>query len=439
MSDAQIFDPENYLLQAHQSPGLEPVKPSLEVVETPPPIATEDSSAELSEDEEDEGSNGNERSREQQPPQVDHVLGSVSRAPVSSLAPTKRTLDLMPPSIQTKPLPEEDSISQSPTLARFTIGRADGDPSNILPAMLMSPPRSSSRGSPEINQTLPSLTAALSDAGAPLSAHSPNLTHALPGQMYGRSPYSAKSPPSLPSHPSFWRIPTASDYAVGSTSESVLTPASSIVNQSSAASHPTPTTTSLEARLDGSPEQVLSPESDGQETNGNDSLFSSNSYKCTIPGCTTAPFKTQYLLNSHMNVHLDTRLYFCPVEGCTRGPSGQGFKRKNEMKRWDILHTHLSLTILTATDMDLCTPHRAICALSARSNSANILDQITSSVMSEYIISTKTETIPRYEKSLLNDLTVVAENGGGGQAPDGIYCRVRFSIDQHPIARYEVE
>jgi hypothetical protein len=64
--------------------------------------------------------------------------------------------------------------------------------------------------------------------------------------------------------------------------------------------------------------------------------------------------------------------------------------------------------------MALCTPHQATCALSAQTNSTNILDQITSSVMSETIMSTKTETIPRYEKSLLNYLKVAAEDGGGG-------------------------
>jgi hypothetical protein len=72
------------------------------------------------------------------------------------------------------------------------------------------------------------------------------------------------------------------------------------------------------------------------------------------------------------------------------------------------------LAILTATDMALCTPHQATCALSAQINSTNILDQITFSVTSEYIMSTKTETIPCYEKSLLNDLKVVAEGGGEG-------------------------
>jgi hypothetical protein len=56
-------------------------------------------------------------------------------------------------------------------------------------------------------------------------------------------------------------------------------------------------------------------------------------YPCTHEGCTAIPFQTQYLLNSHMNVHSDTRTHFCPVEECPRGPRGLGFKRKNEMIR----------------------------------------------------------------------------------------------------------
>ncbi|KIW93110.1 uncharacterized protein Z519_05715 [Cladophialophora bantiana CBS 173.52] len=61
--------------------------------------------------------------------------------------------------------------------------------------------------------------------------------------------------------------------------------------------------------------------------------FSLGPYKCTFEGCTAAPFHTQYLLNSHMNVHSNTRTHFCPIKDCPRGPGGLGFKRKNEMIR----------------------------------------------------------------------------------------------------------
>ena len=433
MSDAQLYDPDNYLIQEHRSPGLEALKPSFDVVETPPPIATRDSSLEPSEDEEGEGGGAHKESSDEKH-QGDYVLlrqwapnhpaiantalkryigpssrvqeevfmtviddnqhgadatatqveeddatgwdlidtpeametetpvehpkvnGFHSPPPTSdpkelARAPslTKRLNlkpPLRPPPINTSST-EEDSIAKSPALARFTINAADGDPLNTLPAMQMSPPRSSVTGSPEPRQNLPSLTslttALSSDSGTPFSASSPPLSRTSPGQLsqYGPSPHSGMSPPSLPSHPSFWRTSTRegststpSDYAIVSASGSVSTPASSIIHQSPILSHPNPITHSPDhSRLDGSTEQIVSPDSDEADANGTDQ-FGCSSYKCTISGCTAVPFQTQYLLNSHMNVHSDTRPHFCPVKGCNRGPGGQGFKRKNEMIRY---------------------------------------------------------------------------------------------------------
>lgn len=62
-------------------------------------------------------------------------------------------------------------------------------------------------------------------------------------------------------------------------------------------------------------------------------------YKCDHPGCKAAPFQTQYLLNSHANVHSSSRPHYCPVPGCARGESGKGFKRKNEMIRHGLVHS----------------------------------------------------------------------------------------------------
>ncbi|KAB8070281.1 hypothetical protein BDV29DRAFT_36920 [Aspergillus leporis] len=62
------------------------------------------------------------------------------------------------------------------------------------------------------------------------------------------------------------------------------------------------------------------------------------SYKCRHQGCTAPPFQTQYLLNSHANVHSQDRPHFCPIEGCPRGLGGKGFKRKNEMIRHGLVH-----------------------------------------------------------------------------------------------------
>ncbi|KIW21702.1 uncharacterized protein PV07_12865 [Cladophialophora immunda] len=62
-------------------------------------------------------------------------------------------------------------------------------------------------------------------------------------------------------------------------------------------------------------------------------------FKCTHDGCNVAPFQTQYLLNSHVNVHSNERTHFCAVQGCPRGYGGLGFKRKNEMIRHGLVHT----------------------------------------------------------------------------------------------------
>ena len=61
-------------------------------------------------------------------------------------------------------------------------------------------------------------------------------------------------------------------------------------------------------------------------------------FQCNYPGCSAQPFQTQYLLNSHANVHSSNRPHYCPVKGCPRGEGGKGFKRKNEMIRHGLVH-----------------------------------------------------------------------------------------------------
>jgi hypothetical protein len=61
-------------------------------------------------------------------------------------------------------------------------------------------------------------------------------------------------------------------------------------------------------------------------------------FQCTYPGCSAQPFQTQYLLNSHANVHSSNRPHYCPVKDCPRGEGGKGFKRKNEMIRHGLVH-----------------------------------------------------------------------------------------------------
>jgi hypothetical protein len=61
-------------------------------------------------------------------------------------------------------------------------------------------------------------------------------------------------------------------------------------------------------------------------------------YICSFAGCNAPPFQTQYLLNSHANVHSSARPHYCPVKGCPRSEGGKGFKRKNEMIRHGLVH-----------------------------------------------------------------------------------------------------
>ncbi|KAI1106860.1 hypothetical protein F4804DRAFT_270620 [Jackrogersella minutella] len=61
-------------------------------------------------------------------------------------------------------------------------------------------------------------------------------------------------------------------------------------------------------------------------------------FVCTVPNCNAPPFQTQYLLNSHANVHSSARPHYCSVKGCPRSEGGKGFKRKNEMIRHGLVH-----------------------------------------------------------------------------------------------------
>ncbi|TPX12123.1 uncharacterized protein E0L32_007238 [Thyridium curvatum] len=69
-----------------------------------------------------------------------------------------------------------------------------------------------------------------------------------------------------------------------------------------------------------------------------DSLSNQGTYVCKVPGCSAPAFQTQYLLNSHANVHSQERPHYCPVKGCPRSEGGKGFKRKNEMIRHGLVH-----------------------------------------------------------------------------------------------------
>ncbi|KAK0750177.1 hypothetical protein B0T18DRAFT_321540, partial [Schizothecium vesticola] len=106
--------------------------------------------------------------------------------------------------------------------------------------------------------------------------------------------------------------------------QTTQTHASSAIYQLSAPSSATPSCSTTGAAIGG------------YSTGGGDAR--DHQYRCTFPGCNSAPFQTQYLLNFHANVHTTARPHYCPVANCPRGEGGKGFKRKNEMIRHGLIH-----------------------------------------------------------------------------------------------------
>ncbi|KIV83090.1 hypothetical protein, variant 3 [Exophiala sideris] len=271
----------------------------------------------------------------------------------------------------------DDSLLTSPTLGKYTITPYDPDPDVVLPAMQLSPSPSSPASSPQQKQTLPSLRTTLggyhsSSTGFPGLSRVPTHHSPRPVDQFGPTlsfpppTHTGMSPPSH--HPrNIYRtatvdssISTSSEYTPAS-SAAASTPASSIFTPSPAASSNLyPLTTLPEEETSALHLQEMhqeirqlskgpttfseqSPESDhdplGKEASNSIRSLADGLYRCTYDGCNAAPFQTQYLLNSHMNVHSEMRTHFCPVAGCPRGPGGQGFKRKNEMIRHGLVHT----------------------------------------------------------------------------------------------------
>ncbi|PUU74875.1 hypothetical protein B9Z19DRAFT_392897 [Tuber borchii] len=88
----------------------------------------------------------------------------------------------------------------------------------------------------------------------------------------------------------------------------------------------------------GTEDTITSPRSRSTVAPGAQGPLASGGFKCEFTGCKAPPFQTQYLLNSHANVHSSARPHYCPVKGCSRGEGGKGFKRKNEMIRHGLVH-----------------------------------------------------------------------------------------------------
>ncbi|MCJ1409610.1 hypothetical protein MMC19_003691 [Ptychographa xylographoides] len=277
---------------------------------------------------------------------------------------------------------DTDSLATSPALSKFTIPVSQGSPGDTLPSLQNSPPQSA--GSPNENLCLPSIHAqlgALADGSLPiesgvrpsslnLKSHS-SLFSSVNGSV--GSPPKEFAPPRIPQYPSIHTrsngsflpgYPTNEPSPASTTSDTSpresyrrgheptsmsppgkyarhyssngMTPQSEVQTPLSAESHTTTSSYSTETSPNGDrmsidkDRPILPPlTADGPISGG---------FKCDHEKCTAGPFQTQYLLNSHVNVHSQNRPHYCPVTACSRSEGGRGFKRKNEMIRHGLVH-----------------------------------------------------------------------------------------------------
>lgn len=303
---------------------------------------------------------------------------SVSRLKIQS-SPIEQVFESTPPFRPTlpslyisnsplnRPHRRQDSISDSPALADSMITPHTADPSQTLPRLqnLLSSVHPSPQY--ELKQSLPSLETALRELkhanegrGIEASTLPPRLSPVQQSQhnsvlgSQGRRPSASLSPPRFSSNPAAWRTlsqnssnSNSSDPASGHSSHSASTPAA---RQSPPHSTATPQSQYQISEHDSNPDtDFMSSNEGGVQFDPNTQVMpGQQGYVCTFPNCSAAPFQTQYLLNSHQNVHSNQRPHFCPVEGCPRGPGGQGFKRKNEMIRYVLLQD-LTSSLITNT------------------------------------------------------------------------------------------
>ncbi|KAI9876897.1 MAG: hypothetical protein M1830_005378 [Pleopsidium flavum] len=173
---------------------------------------------------------------------------------------------------------------------------------------------------------------------SPASAYS----ETSPRETYrqGQDP-AGMSPPGKPGYHPYYPNRRASQndehgppYGPPATGEVQYTPTSADGNPSSESYTPSTDANLNEHRMsiDGG-----GPPSDLPASQQNGPLMSGG-FKCDYSGCPAPPFQTQYLLNSHANVHSQNRPHYCPMKGCPRGEGGKGFKRKNEMIRHGLVH-----------------------------------------------------------------------------------------------------
>ncbi|KAL4866840.1 hypothetical protein BDV12DRAFT_130009 [Aspergillus spectabilis] len=270
----------------------------------------------------------------------DHIEPKESR-----LSPNSHPgLDREPSSSLSKFFDDPENRNSLPALRDPSIARSPDDSGTRLPPIhtqlgqlgpVLPPPT----GPP------PARVGSISSVSLPhVTAVSPPLPRVdpIPREPYRLAPL---VPPKIPPSP-YSHLSPASSQAISAVSSPVAQPTywrnaskqaapyppyepPSAASRSPASSYPTPIDHASTGTCDSS---AFTPSSQGNVPPA------TGTFKCSHPGCNAAPFQTQYLLNSHANVHSQDRPHFCPVENCSRGYGGKGFKRKNEMIRHGLVH-----------------------------------------------------------------------------------------------------
>ncbi|KAK8076571.1 hypothetical protein PG994_003843 [Apiospora phragmitis] len=281
--------------------------------------------------------------QQQQPPQpLPLRRETISQTPKSVLAPPMSPYTSQPAPDLYSPQQPSSQVLRHPSDAKSPITQ--------LPTPGMHgdlPPIGSPQSEINGHASLPPIRSQL---GEQLSDH-PSMTgkeHAMrhnppPTPSFLNSPpATSRMPPMGNSHAS---PPVSPNYAY---SHSMPSPAHSLPMLSPYAFSP-PSTGRLRSgsefssnngdRPNLSDQQIPTPASSITDRMSIDNMTNpTGSFVCKFAGCNAAPFQTQYLLNSHANVHSSARPHYCAVKGCPRSEGGKGFKRKNEMIRHGLVH-----------------------------------------------------------------------------------------------------
>ncbi|KAJ2993055.1 hypothetical protein NUW58_g1963 [Xylaria curta] len=234
--------------------------------------------------------------------------------------------------------PRQHTSSQvlmHPNNVRSPTSLSHGTHGDLAPLQMASPRSDSSN-----HETLPSFRSQFAEISSPkdlVVRPSPHFPHSPPtGSHLGAIPGSHTSPPISPNEPYRNSIPSPANTLPA------LSPYTYTTTSNNHQSLPGPDYNGNVAKLERSSiSQILTPPNDRiTDRMSIDSMTNPQvgQFICNFQGCNAQPFQTQYLLNSHANVHSSARPHYCSVKGCSRSEGGKGFKRKNEMIRHGLVH-----------------------------------------------------------------------------------------------------